>query len=54
MRRACKPNGTESIARSRIVNRPRVNPLLVLGGAVAAGFLIAKVIDWRGHAHPRG
>jgi hypothetical protein len=29
------------------------NPLAVIGGAAAAGFLVAKVVDWRGHAHPR-
>jgi hypothetical protein len=29
------------------------NPWLVLGVAVAAGILVAKWIDWRGHAHPR-
>jgi hypothetical protein len=29
------------------------SPWLVLGGALAAGVLIAKLIDWRGHAHPR-
>jgi hypothetical protein len=29
------------------------NPLLVLGVALIAGYTIAKVIDWRGHAHPR-
>ncbi|MDQ2910681.1 MAG: hypothetical protein M3R39_06665, partial [Actinomycetota bacterium] len=28
-------------------------PLLVVGAALAAGVLLAKVIDWRGHAHPR-
>jgi hypothetical protein len=28
-------------------------PLLVVGVAFAAGILVAKVIDWRGHAHPR-
>jgi hypothetical protein len=38
--------------------RPRrrgrgLNPLLVVGGAFAAGYLAAKVIDWRSHAHPR-
>jgi hypothetical protein len=31
-----------------------VNPLLVVAVAFAAGVLLAKVIDWRGHAHPRG
>ncbi|HEY6835778.1 MAG TPA: hypothetical protein VI142_04830 [Gaiellaceae bacterium] len=29
------------------------SPLLIVGGAFAAGILLAKVIDWRGHAHPR-
>ena len=28
------------------------NPFAVIGGAAAAGFLAAKVIDWMGHAHP--
>jgi hypothetical protein len=30
------------------------SPFLVLGVALAAGVLLAKWIDWRGHAHPRG
>ncbi len=29
------------------------SPWLVIGAAFAAGVLAAKVIDWRGHAHPR-
>jgi hypothetical protein len=29
------------------------NPLLVVGAALVAGIVIARVIDWRGHAHPR-
>jgi hypothetical protein len=29
------------------------NPFLVMGAAFAAGVLLAKVVDWRGHAHPR-
>ncbi len=35
--------------------RPRggPNPWVVLGAAFALGIGIAKVIDWRGHAHPR-
>jgi hypothetical protein len=28
-------------------------PLLIVGVALAAGIVAAKVIDWRGHAHPR-
>jgi hypothetical protein len=29
------------------------NPFLVMGVALAAGIAIAKLLDWRGHAHPR-
>ena len=29
------------------------NPFVVAGAALAAGLVLAKVIDWRGHAHPR-
>jgi hypothetical protein len=29
------------------------NPWLVIGAAFVAGIVVAKVIDWRGHAHPR-
>jgi hypothetical protein len=28
-------------------------PFVVIGAALAAGMALAKVIDWRGHAHPR-
>jgi hypothetical protein len=30
------------------------NPWLVAAGALLAGVALAKWIDWRGHAHPRG
>jgi hypothetical protein len=30
------------------------SPLLVIGAALIAGVVLAKVLDWRGHAHPRG
>jgi hypothetical protein len=29
------------------------NPFVVAGAAFVAGTVLAKVIDWRGHAHPR-
>lgn len=29
------------------------SPFLVIGAALVAGIVLAKVIDWRGHAHPR-
>jgi hypothetical protein len=30
-----------------------LSPLLIVGAALVAGIVIAKLIDWRGHAHPR-
>ena len=30
-----------------------VSPWLVIGAALAGGYLLAKVLDWRGHAHPK-
>ena len=32
---------------------PERSPLAVLAAALAAGVVLAKWIDWRGHAHPR-
>jgi hypothetical protein len=29
------------------------NPFVVAGAAFAVGAVLAKAIDWRGHAHPR-
>jgi hypothetical protein len=29
------------------------SPWLVVGAALATGIVLAKWIDWRGHAHPR-
>jgi hypothetical protein len=29
------------------------SPWLFVGAALVAGIVVAKVIDWRGHAHPR-
>jgi hypothetical protein len=45
--------------RPQLPRRPKrsghgPNPFLVIGAALVAGVVIAKVIDWRGHAHPRG
>ena len=30
-----------------------IPPVVVVAGALVAGVLLAKVVDWRGHAHPR-
>jgi hypothetical protein len=39
--------------RTRKAGRGAVSPLLVVGAAFVAGIAVAKIIDWRGHAHPR-
>ena len=46
------PSGPQ-LGKRRKPGRGGPNPLLVVGVAFAAGLLLAKVIDWRGHAHPR-
>jgi hypothetical protein len=50
--------GTVAPSGPQLGKRPKgkgggPNPWLVIGAALAAGILLAKVIDWRGHAHPR-
>jgi hypothetical protein len=30
-----------------------MSPWLVIGAALGVGYVLAKAIDWRGHAHPR-
>ena len=47
---ASKPRPKPKAKRKR---KKGPSPFLVLGAALAAGVVIAKVIDWRGHAHPR-
>jgi len=39
--------------RPRRGRRNGPSPWLVIGAAFAAGYVLAKVVDWRGHAHPR-
>jgi hypothetical protein len=29
------------------------SPWVVIAAALAVGYVLAKVLDWRGHAHPR-
>jgi hypothetical protein len=53
--------GTVAPSRPQLGSRPKPpkaggggpNPLLIVGAAFVAGIVIAKVVDWRGHAHPR-
>ena len=46
-----RPSSNEGKGRGGSKGGP--NPFLVAGAALAAGLVLAKVIDWRGHAHPR-
>lgn len=46
-----EPSGPRQRKRRKKNGGP--SPLLVVVAAGAAGVLLAKVIDWRGHAHPR-
>ena len=53
------PNAPQLSAPRRRPKRKRprdgqgLNPFIVAGAALVAGIAIAKVIDWRGHAHPK-
>lgn len=56
------PTGTpaESVGLTQPLPPPRPkvkgegpNPLLVVGAALVAGIIVARLIDWRSHAHPR-
>ena len=46
-------SAAEGVAAVRRLRGRGPSPAVVLLGAFAAGFLLAKMIDWRGHAHPR-
>ena len=49
------PSGPQLGKRPKPPKRGRggPNPFVVVGAAFAAGVVLAKWIDWRGHAHPR-
>ena len=56
------PGGTRTAPSGPQLDRPQrekatrpggTSPWLVVGAALAAGYLLAKIVDWRGHAHPR-
>jgi hypothetical protein len=44
------PSGPQ-IERPKELRQP--SPWVVIAAALAAGYLLAKILDWRGHAHPR-
>jgi hypothetical protein len=56
-----EPTGTRTAPSGPQVSRPKPpkakrsggpSPWLVMGAAFAGGYVLAKLIDWRGHAHP--
>lgn len=49
--RPAAPSGPQ-VARSRS-SKKSPNLFAVVGAAFGAGTLLAKLIDWRSHAHPR-
>jgi hypothetical protein len=51
-RGAVGPSGPQLGPRKKRRGR-EPNPFLIMGAAFVAGVFVAKVIDWRGHAHPR-
>jgi hypothetical protein len=46
------PSGPQ-LARPKAKKSGGLSPWLVVGAALAGGYVLAKVLDWRGHAHPR-
>ena len=50
-RRPAAPNGPQHDRHGKGGLGP--NPFVVAGAAFAVGSLLAKLIDWRSHAHPR-
>ncbi len=47
------PRGPQHGPREPKSGKRGPNPLVVAGAAFGIGSLLAKMIDWRGHAHPR-
>jgi hypothetical protein len=46
------PSGPQ-LARPKRKRSGGLSPWVVVGAALAGGYVVAKVLDWRGHAHPR-
>ncbi len=46
------PSGPQ-LGRRKPRGKGGPNPFVVVGASLAVGILLAKMIDWRGHAHPR-
>jgi hypothetical protein len=46
------PSGPQ-LARPQPKRRSGLKPWVVVGAALVGGYVVAKVLDWRSHAHPR-
>ena len=46
------PSGPQ-LVRPKAKKSGGLSPWIVVGAALAGGYMLAKVLDWRGHAHPR-
>ena len=46
------PSGPQ-LGKRRTGSGKGPNPWVVVGAALVAGIVLAKLVDWRGHAHPR-
>ena len=47
------PSGPRLGKRRKPMRAGGANPWAVVGAALVAGIVLARIIDWRGHAHPR-
>jgi hypothetical protein len=47
-----EPDGAPGVRRARKEGGGQRSPLPLIGAALGTGVLLAKLIDWRGHAHP--
>ena len=47
------PSGPQLGQRPKSRGKDGPNPFVVVGVAFVVGIAVAKLIDWRGHAHPR-
>jgi hypothetical protein len=47
------PSGPQLGPRKAAGKTGGPNPFVVVGAALALGIFLAKVLDWRSHAHPR-
>ena len=47
------PTGPQLDERPKPKRAGGPSPWAVIGAALVTGIILAKVLDWRGHAHPR-